>query len=242
VAAAADQSSNEGAAHSFDLGSFTDPGADNPWTVDVNWGDSHSDSFTMGAPGTIPAHSHTYDDNGSYTVTVKVTDKDSASDSKTFKVDVANVAPTADLANDGPVNEGSPVTVKFDNQHDASSADTSAGFHYAFDCNGGSLAGATYGGSGTSASTSCTFNDNGTYPVTGRIIDKDGGATEYTTNTRARRTASTLARSPIRAPTARGRWTSTGATARRTRRSTRRPARSARRATPTTTTAPTRSR
>src|SRR5437588_13051765 len=63
VTAAADQSSNEGASHSFDLGSFTDPGADNPWTVNVSWGDSHSDSFTMSAPGTIPAHSHTYDDN-----------------------------------------------------------------------------------------------------------------------------------------------------------------------------------
>src|SRR5207247_7911524 len=95
VTAAADQSSEEGASHSFDLGSFTDPGADNPWTVDVNWGDGHSDSFTMSAPGTIPAHSHTYDDNGSYTVTVKVTDKDAGSDSKTFKVDVANVPPTA---------------------------------------------------------------------------------------------------------------------------------------------------
>jgi PKD repeat protein len=182
VTAAANQSSDEGASHSFDLGSFTDPGADSPWTVDVNWGDGHSDSFTMAAPGTIPAHSHTYDDNGSYTVTVKVTDKDGGSDTKSFNVDVANVAPTADLSNGGPVNEGSPVSVSFSNQHDASSADTSAGFHYAFDCNGGSLAGATYGGSGTSASTSCTFADNGTYPVTGRIIDKDGGATEYTTN------------------------------------------------------------
>src|SRR5205807_3989628 len=104
VTAPADQSSNEGASKSFDLGSFTDPGADNPWTVDVSWGDGHSDSFSMSAPGTIPAHSHTYDDNGSYTVSVKVTDKDGGFDSKTFKVDVANVAPTATLSNGGPVN------------------------------------------------------------------------------------------------------------------------------------------
>src|SRR5205823_1571079 len=82
---AADQSSDEGAAHSFDLGSFTDPGADNPWTVDVTWGDGHSDSFSAGSTGTIAAHSHTYDDNGSYTVSVKVTDKDGGFDSKTFK-------------------------------------------------------------------------------------------------------------------------------------------------------------
>src|SRR5207302_8841344 len=112
VTAPNNQSSNEGSAHSFDLGSFTDPGADSPWTVDVSWGDVHGDSFTMSAPGTIPAHSHTYDDNGPYTVTVKVTDKDTAFDSKTFKVGVANVAPAATLSTGGPVNEGSPVARK----------------------------------------------------------------------------------------------------------------------------------
>src|SRR5439155_7335927 len=81
VTAGADQSSSEGAAHSFDLGSFTDPGADNPWTVDVNWGDGHSDSFTMSAPGTIPAHSHTYADNTADSYTVTVTEKDRDGDS-----------------------------------------------------------------------------------------------------------------------------------------------------------------
>src|SRR5205085_7224540 len=168
VTAAADQSSDEGSSHSFDLGSFTDPCAYNPRTVDVSCGDSHSDSFTMAAPGTIPAHSHTYDDNGSYTVSVKVTDKDGGFDSKTFKVDVANVAPTATLSNDGPIFEGSSATISFSNQHDPSSADTSAGFHYAFDCHGGSLAGATYGGSGSSDSTSCSFPDDigSPFPVT----------------------------------------------------------------------------
>ena len=49
------------------------------------------------------------------------------------------------------------------------------------DVTNGDLSGATYAGSGTSASTSCTFADNGTYSVKGRIIDKDGGYTEYTT-------------------------------------------------------------
>src|SRR5204862_319432 len=50
-----------------------------------------------------------------------------------------------------------------------------------YSCSNGSLAGATYAGSGTSASTSCTYEDNGTYPVKARIIDKDGGYSEYTT-------------------------------------------------------------
>src|SRR2546421_12446065 len=66
--------------------------------------------------------SHTYDDNGSYTVSVKVTDKDGGSDTKTFKVTVANVPPTADLGNNGPVNEGSPATISFSGQQDRKSA------------------------------------------------------------------------------------------------------------------------
>src|SRR5205085_10041709 len=85
------------------------------------------------------------------------------------------VAPTATLSNDGPIFEGSSPTISFSNQSDPSSADTSAGFHYAFDCHGGSLAGATYGGSGPSDSTSCSFPDNvgSPFPVKARIIDQD---------------------------------------------------------------------
>src|SRR5204862_903851 len=74
------------------------------------------------------------------------------------------------------------ATASFSAQHDPSSADTAAGFHYAFSCTNGDLSGSTYGGSGTSASTSCTFADNGTHTVKGRIIDKDGGFNEYTTD------------------------------------------------------------
>src|SRR2546425_12788762 len=128
------------------LGSFSDPGVnDTPWAVDIDWGDSSSHmTFSAPAQGPITAQNHTYDDNTTppatgYTVTVKVTDKDGGTDSKTFKVTVANVAPTATLSNNGPVNEGSPATISFSAPFDPSSADTSAGFHYAFDCAGGLL-------------------------------------------------------------------------------------------------------
>src|SRR5205807_4306344 len=86
--------------------------------------------------GALGSRSHTYDDNGSYTVTVKVTDKDGGSGNASFTATVANIAPTATLANDGPVNEGSAATISFSNQHDPSGADTSAGFHYAYACIG----------------------------------------------------------------------------------------------------------
>src|SRR5205823_7147601 len=85
-----------------------------------------------------------------------------------------------------PVDEGSPPKVYSLSLHDALPIST-AGFHYAFDCAGGSLAGATYLGAGTSASTSCTFPDGpATKTVKARIIDKDGGFTEYTTDVTVR--------------------------------------------------------
>src|SRR5206468_1412008 len=157
VTAPANQSANEGASTSFGLGSFSDVGVnDNPWAVDVDCGDSSSHTtFSTAAQGPITAQNHTYDDNTTppatgYTVTVKVTDKDGAFDSKTFKVTVSNVAPTATLSNNGPVNEGSPATISFSAPSDPSSADTSAGFHYAFDCAGGALS-AAYATAGMSA-------------------------------------------------------------------------------------------
>jgi hypothetical protein len=92
------------------------------------------------------------------------------------------------LSNNGPVDEGSPATVSFSGQSDPSNADTAAGFHYAYSCTNASLSGSTYAGSGTAASTSCTYSDNvgSPYTVRARIIDKDGGYTEYTTNVTVR--------------------------------------------------------
>src|SRR3989440_6600556 len=104
VAAPSDQNANEGTSTSFSLGSFGDPGADSPWSVDVDWGDgSPHTTFSKSATGSLGSQSHTYSDNGAYTVKVKVTDKDGGYGSATFKVTVANVAPTATFANDGPV-------------------------------------------------------------------------------------------------------------------------------------------
>src|SRR4029077_20850284 len=83
VTAPSNQTANEGAATTFTLRSFSDPGPDSPWAVDVNWGDGlpHA-TFNATTTGSLGTRSHTYGDNGSYTVTVKVTDKDGASDTK----------------------------------------------------------------------------------------------------------------------------------------------------------------
>ena len=51
VTAPADQTASEGSSETFDLGSFTDPGDDDPWEVTVDWGDGSTDTvFNEAAP------------------------------------------------------------------------------------------------------------------------------------------------------------------------------------------------
>ena len=93
------------------------------WTID--WGDGSS----LEAAGTP----HTYADDGTYMITVDVTDEDG-----TYKgagrrdVVVNNVAPTATLSHNGPITYGQTVTVSFSDQFDQSSVDIAAGFRYAY--------------------------------------------------------------------------------------------------------------
>src|SRR5205085_320211 len=139
----------------------------------VNWGDGGHTTFSS-SPGPLGSKSHTFGDNGSYTVTVTVSDKDGASGSAQFTVNVANVAPTASFSNDGPVSEGSDFHLYLTSPSDPSGADTSAGFQYAFDCGSG------YGAYSGTASATCPTSDNGVRSVKGKIRDKDGGVSEYT--------------------------------------------------------------
>ena len=65
---------------------------------------------------------------------------------------------------------------------DPSAADTAAGFHYAFGYSMtdlSPLSGATYANSGTATSASAPGLGAGTYYVFARVIDRDGGYTEY---------------------------------------------------------------
>ncbi|HEV8469105.1 MAG TPA: hypothetical protein VGR46_05800 [Candidatus Limnocylindria bacterium] len=134
------------------------------------------------AAGAASSTSCPFNDNGSFTVKGRIFDKDDGSNTYPVTVTVNNVAPTATISNGGPVNEASSVTIGLSGASDPSSADTLAGFHYAFDCSGGSLAAATYAASGTSASTSCTYDDGpSSRTASARILDKDGGFTDYTT-------------------------------------------------------------
>ena len=100
VVAPADQSTLPGVSTSFALGSFSDPGVnDNPWTIDVSWGDGGTDTYTTSSQGTIANRSHTFALAGSYTVTVRVTDKDGDYSQASFAVEV-NLTDKALLGNE----------------------------------------------------------------------------------------------------------------------------------------------
>src|SRR6266849_8314820 len=76
VTSPGNQTANEGALASFNLGSFSDSnmGASS-WTVDVNWGDGTAETLPpVTSQGSLGSRPHTYGEEGNFTVTVTVTD------------------------------------------------------------------------------------------------------------------------------------------------------------------------
>jgi hypothetical protein len=108
------------------------------------------------------------------------------SSTSTASVSVTNVAPTATFTATKAVTAGAPIVLTLSSPSDPSSADTSAGFTYAFDCGNG-----TFVPSATATAT-CPTNDTGTRTVQGRITDKDGGSTVYSDTVTVTVTATSL--------------------------------------------------
>src|SRR6266516_4911050 len=137
-----------------------------------------SDSFN----NTSGSFQCSFDDGpNSTTVSAQVNDETANSNTSMQSVSILNLAPTATLANNGLINEGAAATISFSSQSDASSADTAAGFRYEYHCDGSAFGAANYGSASTNAGTTCSFDDNGSDTIRARIIDKDNGATTYTT-------------------------------------------------------------
>jgi Ca2+-binding RTX toxin-like protein len=124
------------------------------------------------ASGTSSDFSFTPDDNGSYIVSLAVSDGvETAGDSATFTI--TNVAPTASLT--GPALAVRSQTLSFTLlSSDPSSVDTAAGFTFNVDWNGDGTVDQTVSGtSGTVVTHS--FSTEGTFNVTVTATDKDGG-------------------------------------------------------------------
>src|SRR5262249_52989189 len=154
-------------------------------------------SWTFGdgtpASATLPP-SHTYADNGPSTATVTVTDSLGRTATATALATIANVAPTAtSFTNNGPVTLGSPVTFTMTGGTDPSTVDVAAGLKYSFDFDNNGTFEITNSASPTA---SFTYATAGTYTARGRISDKDGGFTDYTTTVTVNPTAPTANAGP----------------------------------------------
>ena len=127
---------NEGSTATVSFTNATDPS-----TTDTAAGFTYRYDFdndgTFDASGsaasvTVPA-SYLADGPATRTVRAQIEDKDGGFMEYTTDITVNNVAPTATLGNDGPVDEGSTGTVGFTDALDPSTTDTEAGFVYRYD-------------------------------------------------------------------------------------------------------------
>jgi PKD repeat protein len=174
---------NEGSSITFDASGSYDPDGD---PLVYQW-DFDNDGIWDTEWSSIPTASYTSGDDWSGTAMVEVSDGE-LTDTDTASVTVNNVAPTADLGNDGPKDEGSAVTVSFSNQYDPGTSDT---FTYSFDWDNDG----TYDvvdQAGASAQHTWYDEGTGTYTVKGMIKDNDGGYTEYTTDVMVNNVAPTV--------------------------------------------------
>jgi hypothetical protein len=177
--AAAPATLNEGSSYTLSLTSPSDPSS-----VDVAAGFTYSFDCGLGAGYSTPTSSASATcpttDNGSPTAKGKIIDKDGGLSEYTAAVTINNVAPTATFDAPSQVEEGSPIALSLTEPHDPSTADVSAGFHYAFDCGSGYGSAVSYATAGTDNTKNCPTTDDATVTVNGKIFDKNDGVTEYT--------------------------------------------------------------
>lgn len=180
----------EGQSFSGTVATFTDPDTNataGEYSATINWGDGSSAStgtITGSGGSFVVSGSHTYNDEGSHTATVTITDTDNASNNAT-PTDTATVndaalhasgavSPTSPQSFNGPV-----ATFKDDNSTTSSTADfTSGGGSVTIDWGDGGTSPGTVTGSGGSYTVSGSHNytSTGYFTIKLHIVD-DGGST-----------------------------------------------------------------
>jgi alkaline phosphatase D len=161
-----DTTANEGAAVAFDGRASSDPDGD-PLTYAWDFGD--------GATGTGATTSHVYQDNGTYTASLTVTDTQGATGTDTRVVTVLNVPPQVTVTGPAAAVRGQPLTYTA-SVTDPGTLDTETVGWIALTSSGSTLAQGT--------GNSFTFNPTATGTVTVRCTatDKDGGAATVDTS------------------------------------------------------------
>jgi hypothetical protein len=164
---------NEGDGYS-DTGSFTDPDSSS-WTATVDYGDGLGvQPLTLS--GTNFNLSHTYKDNGAYTVTINVTDNGNLTGTQTTTVTVNNVGPSVGNISTIP-SDPTPINTAFNasaNFTDAGVLDThTASWNWG---DGNTSAGTVTESNGSGSVTgNHAYTAAGVYSVTLTIADNNGG-------------------------------------------------------------------
>ena len=147
---------------SWDLGNGTYAGSVTTPTVTV------PAAYLADGPGVRTVRARILDVNGGYT-------------DYSATIAITNAPPTATLVG-GTFPIGRAAVVQFTGATDPSPVDRAAGFTYSFDFTGSGDFTTPGNVAGSSSPTAAhAFPAAGTYTVRGRITDKDGGFTEYTT-------------------------------------------------------------
>lgn len=144
----------EGDAYSLLLG-WSDVGADTVSSWLINWGDGTSSVVA----GDVTAVSHTFVNDGSYTISVSASDEDGSYTASPMLVNVANIAPTISLTGDSTVVRGQAASFL------GSITDPGADSHtITWDFGDGTV---VTGG----PSASHVYGESGTYTVTMTVSD-----------------------------------------------------------------------
>ena len=163
-----DATINEGSLFSRTGQTFSDADQNDPWVVYVDYGDGTIDQPTI--TGKSFDLSHVYRDNGTYKVEV-ILDDGAATDTRSFEVQVNNVAPKASVGPDQQVAVGDEVAATGTWTDPGDSYDAPYAWTWAIDgvqADGGS---ANYG---DAIPLTARFTTGGSRTLTFEVTDKDG--------------------------------------------------------------------
>ena len=109
---------------------------------------------------------------------MRVMDKDGGLTDYQTTIVVENVAPTATISPTVTIPEGSSTIVSLTGAADVSNAETSS-LRFYFSLNAAARNASNYATSTSTNYQDMQFGDNGTFVVYARVLDKDGGFTDY---------------------------------------------------------------